>query len=232
MKLKDIIDSYMQKVPEVKEYCERCLRTERWYGNVVLMVVDAAFTSIGLNYFRSVVPKVEKFRQEFVEQGKIRILEDLVTVSDKELEKIWRNKRSWQMAKSVASYLARIKKEKQLDDREALIYWAKHTRLEDWQKDPIGEINGVGINTFQYLRMMGGADTVMPDKIVKKVINEILTKADMEMPSTDIDFVLLMEHIALEVGYRAIELCWMTWLIQSEAGISRSEKYSALLPRI
>jgi len=222
----------MQKVPEVKEYCERCLRTERWYGNVVLMVVDAAFTSIGLNYFRSVVPKVEKFRQEFVEQGKIRILEDLVTVSDKELEKIWRNKRSWQMAKSVASYLARIKKEKQLDDREALIYWAKHTRLEDWQKDPIGEINGVGINTFQYLRMMGGADTVMPDKIVKRVINEILTKADMEMPSTDIDFVLLMEHIALEVGYRAIELCWMTWLIQSEAGISRSEKYSALLPRI
>ena len=222
----------MQKVPEVKEYCERCLRTERWYGNVVLMVVDAAFTSIGLNYFRSVVPKVEKFRQEFVEQGKIRTLEDLVTVSDKELEKIWRNKRSWQMAKSVASYLARIKKEKQLDDREVLIYWAKHTRLEDWQRDPIGTIKGVGINTFQYLRMMGGVDTVMPDKIVKRVINEILTKANREIPSTDIDFVLLMEHIALEVGYRAIELCWMTWLIQSEAGISRSEKYSTLLPRI
>jgi hypothetical protein len=54
----------------------------------------------------------------------------------------------------------------------------------------------------------------------------------MEMPSTDIEFVRLMERMAPEVDYKAIELCWMTWLIQSEAGMSRTEKYSALLPRI
>ncbi|MBL7210052.1 MAG: hypothetical protein ISS52_08135 [Dehalococcoidia bacterium] len=52
------------------------------------------------------------------------------------------------------------------------------------------------------------------------------------MPSTDIGFVRLMEQIAEGTGYRAIELCWMTWLVQSEAGLSRIEKYSALLPRI
>jgi hypothetical protein len=80
--------------------------------------------------------------------------------------------------------------------------------------------------------MMGGIDTVMPDKIVKRVIAEILIKANMEMPSTDIEFVRLMERMAPEVDYKAIELCWMTWLIQSEAGISRMEKYSRLLPRI
>jgi hypothetical protein len=54
----------------------------------------------------------------------------------------------------------------------------------------------------------------------------------MAMPSTDIDFVRLMDKMAQDTGYRAIELCWMTWLIQSEAGMSRMEKYSALLPRI
>jgi len=90
----------------------------------------------------------------------------------------------------------------------------------------------VGINTFQYLRMMGGIDTVMPDKIVKRVIGEILAKANMQMPPTDIGFVRLMEQMGKDTGYRAIELCWMTWLIQSEAGLSRMEKYSALLPRI
>lgn len=222
----------MQKVPEVREYCERCLKTERWYGNVILMIVDAAFTSIGLNYFQAVVPKVEKFREEFVETGKIRTLEDLPTANDDELERIWRNKRSWQMAKAVASYLAKIKRKKGLDDKQALIYWAKHARLEDREKDPIGEIRGVGINSFQYLRMMGGIDTVMPDKIVKRVIGEILGKANMKTPATDIDFVRLMDKIAQDTGYRAIELCWMTWLIQSEAGISRMEKYSSLLPRI
>lgn len=232
MKLKEIVDSYMQKVPEVKDYCERCLKTERWDSNVVLMVVDAAFTSIGLNYFQAVVPKVEKFRKEFVVSGKIRTFEDLATANNNELEMIWKNKRSWQMAKSVASYLAKIKREKVLDDRQALIHWAKQARLQGWEQDPIGRIKGVGINSFQYLRMMGGIDTVMPDKIVKRVTTEILIKANMEMPSTDIEFVRLMERMAPEVDYKAIELCWMTWLIQSEAGMSRMEKYSALLPRI
>lgn len=222
----------MQKVPEVKDYCERCLKTKRWDSNIVLMVVDAAFTSIGLNYFQAVVPKVEKFRKEFVESGKIRTLEDLATANNDELERIWKNKRSWQMAKSVVSCLAKIKRENDLDDRQALIYWAKHARLDGWEQDPIGKINGVGINSFQYLRMMGGIDTVMPDKIVKRVIAEILAKANMKMPSADIDFVRLMERMAPDVGYRAIELCWMTWLVQSEAGMSRMEKYSALLPRI
>jgi hypothetical protein len=80
--------------------------------------------------------------------------------------------------------------------------------------------------------MMGGVDTVMPDKIVKRVIAEILAKSNMEMPATDIEFVKYMERMAPEVGYKAIALCWMTWMIQSEAGMSRMEKYAALLPRI
>jgi hypothetical protein len=222
----------MQQVPEVSDYIERCLRTERWDGNVVLMVVDAAFTSIGLNYFHAVVPRVEQFRQEFVEPEKIRTIEDLVVTNDAELERVWRNKRSWQMAKSVASYLAGIKKEKRFDDRQALIYWARHASLDNWETDPIGRIKGVGINSFQYLRMMGGVDTVMPDKIVKRVIAEMLAKANVEMPSTDIEFVKFMERMAPEVGYKAIALCWMTWMIQSEAGMSRMEKYAALLPKI
>jgi len=37
--------------------------------------------------------------------------------------------------------------------------------------------------------MMGGVDTVMPDKIVKRVINEILRKAGFEDVSNDIEFV-------------------------------------------
>jgi hypothetical protein len=232
LNLKDVLDNYMRKVPEVKEYCERCLRTERWYGNVVLMVVDAAFTSIGLNYFQAVVPKVERFRKEFVEQGRIQTLDDLLVIGNGELERIWKNKRSWQMAKSVAAYLVEIKRKKKLDDKEAFISWAKNANLEDWEDDPIGRIKGVGINTFQYLKMMGGVDTVMPDKIVKRVVGEILGKANVKMPHSDVDFVRLVERIGEETGYRPIELCWMTWLIQSEAGMSRIEKYSAVLPRI
>ncbi|HEX7364075.1 MAG TPA: hypothetical protein VF366_02800 [Dehalococcoidia bacterium] len=230
--LKEAADSYMHQVPEVSDYIHRCLRTERWDGHVVLMVVDAAFTSIGLNYFRSVVPRVEQFRQEFVETGRVGRLEDLSDIDEKIVEHIWKNRRSWQMAKSVAAYLATTKKEKGFDDRQAFIYWAKNANLDKWQENPVGQINGVGINSYQYLRMMGGVDTVMPDKIVKRVIAEMLAKANVEMPATDIDFVRLVERIAPEVGYRAIALCWMTWMVQSEAGMSRMEKYKELLPKI
>ena len=89
--LKSIVDSYMQKVSGLKEHCERCLRTERWNGNVVLMIVDAAFTSIGLNYFTTVVPKVEELNREFVESRRIKNLKELAEADINELRSVWRN---------------------------------------------------------------------------------------------------------------------------------------------
>lgn len=226
--LKRVVDSYMQKVSGIKEHCDRCLRTERWGGSVVLMMVDAAFTSIGLNYFTAVVPKVEEFNKKFVENGKIKNLKDLSKADMNELREIWRNKRSWITAKNVASYLSTTKD----DDKSALRTWARNANLKKWREDPVGRIKGVGLVTFQYLRMMGGIDTVMPDKIVKRVINEILKRAGLEPVENNIEFVKRAEEIALTCGYRPIELCWMTWLIQPEGKMIRMEKYSNILSKI
>ena len=225
--LKEIVDSYMEKVSGLEEHCDRCLRTERWRGKVVLMVVDASFTSIGLNYFTAVVPNVEEFNDEFVETGKIRDLGDLAESDMNQLRKVWKNRRSWSIAKEIASYLSTLG-----DDRAALRTWARNASLENWREDPIGRIKGVGIVTFQYLRMMGGVDTVMPDKIVKKVVNEILGKAGLQPVYDDAVFVRKAEEIALTCGYKPIELCWMTWLIQPEGKKMRMEKYSGILSKI
>ncbi|MEM0254169.1 MAG: hypothetical protein QXK78_06415 [Candidatus Bathyarchaeia archaeon] len=227
-KLKQIIDDYMSKVPELKEYCNRCLRTERWGGNVALMVVDAAFTSIGLNYFTAVVPKVEEFRKNFIESGEIVNLKSLVEANLEKLLQIWRNKRSWMVAKNIASYLSKLDN----NDRIALRTWASTANLKKWREDPIGGIKGVGLITFQYLRMMGGVDTIMPDKIVKRVINDILVRAGMPPVNEDIAFIRKAEELAIKCGYRPIELCWMTWMIQLEGEKMRIEKYRELLPRI
>ncbi|MEM3055696.1 MAG: hypothetical protein QW639_00510 [Candidatus Bathyarchaeia archaeon] len=226
--LKSIVDGYMQKVSGLKDHCSRCLRTERWGGSVVLMVVDAAFTSIGLNYFTAVVPGVEEFNKELVENGRIRNLKELAEADMNELRKVWRNKRSWFVAKEIASYLSTLSE----DDRVALRTWARNARLENWRGDPIGRIKGVGLITFQYLRMMGGIDTVMPDKIVKRVINEILERAGLEHVDDDIEFIKKAEELALACGYRPIELCWMTWLIQPEGKMMIMEKYSNVISKI
>lgn len=225
--LKKIVDSYMEKVIGVKKLCRRCLSTKRWGGNVVLMVVDAAFTSIGLNYFTAVVPKVEEFNQKFVKTGKIKNLSDLAKADVNELRKLWRNERSWKAAKEIAAYLSTLG-----DDRTALRSWAKNSRLEKWWEDPIGRIKGVGLITFQYLRMMGGVDTVMPDKIVKRVINEILTLAGEQPVDNDMEFIKKAEEVATACGYRPIELCWMTWLVQPEGKIMRMKKYRSIFSKI
>lgn len=228
MILHRIVGNYMQKVSGLKEHCDRCLRTERWGGSVVLMVVDASFTSIGLNYFTAVVPKVEEFNRNFVECGRMRNLKELAEADLKELRKVWRNRRSWITAKNIASYLSTLS----ADDKSALRSWARKASLENWMEDPIGSIKGVGLVTFQYLRMMGGVDTVMPDKIVKRVINEILVEAGLKPVYNDMEFIRKVEEVALECGYRPIELCWMTWLIQPEGKMIRMEKYSNILSKI
>jgi hypothetical protein len=225
--LREIVDSYMQKVSGIEEHCNRCLRTERWGGSVVLMVVDAAFTSIGLNYFTAVVPKVMEFNKKFVENGTIKNLKDLAKADVNELRNVWRNKRSWIIAKDIASYLSTIG-----DDKSALRTWARNADLENWRKDSVGMINGVGLITFQYLRVMGGVDTVMPDKIVKRVINEILEKAGYEPVSDNMEFVKKAEEVALTCGYRPVQLCWMTWLVQPEGKMVRMKKYSNILSKI
>ena len=226
--LKKIVDNYIRKVSGLEEHCNRCLRTERWGGSILLMIVDAAFTSIGLNYFTSVVPKVVEFNEKFVENEKIKGLRDLVKVDSYELREVWRNKRSWSVAKKIAAYLLTING----NDKVTLRTWASSTSLENWMNDPIGRINGVGINTFQYLRMMGGIDTVMPDKIVKRVINGILEEAGLEPVNDDLEFVKRAEDLALKSGYKPIELCWMTWLIQPEGKMMRMEKYRNILSKI
>lgn len=168
------------------------------------------------------------FLRAWFRARRIRTLKDLAKADLNELKKVWRNKGSWKIAKEIASYLSSLSK----DDKSALRTWAKKASLENWREDPIGRIKGVGLITFQYLRMMGGVDTVMPDKMVKSVVNQILEKAGLEQVNNDIEFVKRAEEVALACGYRPIELCWMTWLIQPEGKMMRMEKYSSILLKI
>jgi hypothetical protein len=192
------------------------------------MVVDAAFTSIGLNYFTAVVPKVALFQERFIESGRIQDCAALTAAPLGPLRRVWKNRRSWDMARQVAAFLAEGG-----NDRRTLRAWARGADLDNWRADPVGAVRGVGINTFQYLRMMGGADTVMPDKIVKRVIFTIQAEAGLEPgPTDDLGFIRTMEDMAHATGYRPIDMCWMTWMVQSEGDKIRSEKYKDILPRI
>jgi len=217
MNIQNLIKPKIENLYGLKKLCESCLNSQRWSGNVLLMVIDAAFTSVGVNYFQVVLPKVKAFEKEFIKTGKINNLSSFSDFDYKKAFHIWKNNRSWQVAKEIAQFLSSISK----DDKVSLRTWAKRASLEDWKSDPVSKIKGVGLITYQYLRMMGGVDTVMPDKIVKKVINGMLIEAGFEPVNDDIKFIKTVESLAQQTGYRPIELCWMTWFIGNSERISQ-----------
>jgi len=82
---------------------------------------------IGLNYFTAVVPKDKEFNRKFVETRRIRNLKGLAKADINELRKVWRYKRSWSIAKDIASYLSTLNEDNSL----ALRTWAKNTNPQE-----------------------------------------------------------------------------------------------------
>jgi hypothetical protein len=226
--LRERILRIMSSLPYLKLACDRCLRTERWGGSVVLMVVDAALTSSGLSYFDVVVPRVKLFADRFVENGHVVGLRQLSRLDIRRVKNIWRNTRLWRVAKNIAANLTYYGD----DDREALRNWASRSSLHNWRRDPIGSIKGVGLVTYQYLRMMGGVDTIMPDRVVKKVVNRLLADSGFKPFEKDMDFIENVTEICEKIGVRPTELCWMTWLIEGEEEKMRTLKDPELLLKI
>jgi hypothetical protein len=232
-RLTEVVGRHMALCDGLRSHCDRCLQTRRWGGSVTLMVVDAAFMSIGLNYFTAVVPGVATYEQEMLAGRVPDSLGALSRVRYESVAEIWKNRRSWEVAKGVADCLSRYDTGLADGDAAALRAWAAQACLESWTSDAVGMVKGVGINTYQYLRMMGGIDTSMPDKIVRRVIAQMAaeaavqlsTKGDLEL----VDTIALIGHVT---GHRPVELCWMTWMVQSEGKMVRMDKYRDLLQRI
>ncbi|MHC1569437.1 MAG: hypothetical protein ACXQTK_06155 [Candidatus Syntropharchaeales archaeon] len=203
----------------------RCLNASRWGGEPVLMVVDAALDSIGLSYFNIVVPRVKRFHETFVKTGRIRSFDDLknATPDDPDLARILNNRRAWGVAIGVSGVLDNMRKDLGLrSDLEVLKNWAAKTSHTVWRHDPVGKVKGVGINTFQYLRMQAGVDTSMPDKIIKRVIErEFGVKV-----GDDLAFIEEMERLSARIGYSQILICWAIWLRESGMGKGEWEKFS------
>ncbi|MCK4475834.1 MAG: hypothetical protein KAU16_03830 [Methanophagales archaeon] len=217
MRKKIFEDRFEEVLAAAKEGELRCLNGKRWDGNAVLIVVDASLDSIGLNYFKIVVPRVKQFYREYVHTGEISSFNAFSKLSpeDARLRGLMNNRRVWQAAIDITRVLNGIKRDNELDgDFAALRYWAEHANHKEWKKDEIGRINGVGLITFQYLRMQAGVDTSMPDKIIKRVVEgEFGVHAN-----DDLLFIEEMERLSKEIGLSQILICWAIWLRESDMG--------------
>ena len=79
--------------------------------------------------------------------------------------------------------------------------WARAAQLSNMDQDPVGRIKGVGIATFQPLRMTFGADTVKPDLRVKNVRDR-----EFNLRLSNQDSVLVVQQMARIVKRTPLEI--------------------------
>lgn len=194
---------------KAKEYADSCFSGKRWGGNATLILVDAALTSSGLKYFTVVVPRVRKFEEKWPNM-------DFKKLSKKdpknpELLSLFNNPRIWMMVIEIAKVLDNYPD----SDFSSLKRWAEKADLSSWKQDPVGKVKGVGLSTFQYLRMQAGVDTTMPDRIIRKYVEKELGRK----LKNEIELVEECRKLARKMGITQVELCWRIWLAESDKEI-------------
>lgn len=196
-------DKYVERARKFREF-------DRWTGdNPVLLVVDAAATVTGQNYFNQAKPQAEAFHDQYVKTGKITTLAELAD-AETSLQEIFTNQRKTRVAREIAAHLTSLSAE---TDLKALQTWAENANSLNHQSDPIGSINGVGLRTFQYLRMLAGTDAIKPDIQVLKFVDalqESLPEAPLET-STDTHTLTSCQWLAKNSSFELIELDQIAW---------------------
>lgn len=140
------------------------------YGNSVLILVDAVL-SICRRYDSFVVPRVELARKwpfQTLAGLKARIQE----VGIRGFCQDWNYnhpERVGLLLRLIERFLE-IKQQSGIEnDFEALRFWGRTSSVEDFRSF---EVRGVGFATFQYLRLLCGADTVKPDVHLKRAVRD------------------------------------------------------------
>ncbi len=157
-------------------------------GLVLLSTILAAHR----NYTKQVEPQINRIRQmDFYS------FEDLKhKTKDFNEFSIFAGMRDLEKYTIIIKLLDTIDKMKiqygETNDYDVMKKWALKADYKKLKEDIIGRIKGVGIATFQHLRMNFGANTVKPDQRVKEVLNH-----EFKFYSNkDIEYISAVEYIA------------------------------------
>lgn len=91
-----------------------------------------------------------------------------------------------------------------LKELEALKLWARTVSPVDYKTF---NVEGIGLATFQYIRMMLGAKTIKPDVHIKRIITKALNKK-----MSDIYVITLFEKVCNDLEMDIAEVEHNLWL--------------------
>ncbi|WP_394742917.1 hypothetical protein [Natronococcus roseus] len=213
-----VLDNYADDASKYQEHAAKFQNFDRWTGpDPKIIIADAAGSATGLNYENIVKPNVESFRDQFVNSGKVQSLADLTELEhDSEFAESFTIGHP-NIVHDVAAALLE-KAEPDADDLDLLQTWAANADPKQYQSDPVGDVHGIGPATFQYLRMIAGADTVKPDVQVEKFITELETEhSEFDVDSSSkLELIDSCRWLATHSTYSMIEIDQIAWWTFSE----------------
>ena len=144
------------------------------YENAVLVCLDSVL-SINRKYYTFVVPRITYFQNKYPD---ITRLKDLIKLIDdvgiNGFKECW-NYNHPARVKMLYDLCNRLIEISNLyEDKNELISlrkWADHSSVNKYNDF---DVTGIGFTTFQYIRMLFGANTVKPDVHIKNKISEII----------------------------------------------------------
>lgn len=177
------------------------------YRNVVLCCIDAVL-SINRPYLRFVVPRIRMFREQYGDD--LRLEQVLSRINGLGVAEFGMRVLKYRHAD-------RIRVLRDLCDRlngissEAAAF-DEFTCIHDWlAKQGVGgldalHVRGIGLATYQYLRMLMGIDTIKPDIHISRFICEAVGRRVPQRRQID-----LLEAVSRRLGFSAIALDHAIW---------------------
>lgn len=159
------------------------------YQNAVLICLDAVL-SINRKYYSFVVPRIKNFQENYSDINTLSKLQKLIKNSSvEEFSKIWNynHPQRIEILSTLVQNLINFANIKSSDSPEIelkkLYAWANSVDVQNFKDF---NVPGIGIATYQYIRMLLRAKTVKPDVHIKKYITSVINKRLNDFDTIDI----------------------------------------------
>ena len=175
------------------------------YKSAVLICLDAVL-SINRKYYKFVVPRIKYFMENYPEITTLKELYEILT-----REEGFNNYWNYNHKSREVTLRALVEKFLQIEqdypahsEMEAFRQWSRSVSASDYKKFGV---HGIGIATFQYLRLLLGASTVKPDVHIKRAVTEALNRKP-----GDIETIVLFEKACEYIHVPAKIMDHSLWL--------------------
>jgi hypothetical protein len=164
VKLNTMSDQFTQELQKLIDYLSNISITEKLeanefgYDNPVDICMDAVL-SIRRKYYAFVVPRLEYFRKNCPEIKSLQAILALIhSVGHEEFCKLWNYNhlaRVQLLEALVQRFITYVTEINFQDELKGMQHWANNAQPQDYQHFGV---KGVGLATFQYLRMLLGVE--------------------------------------------------------------------------